>query len=147
MSRFSQKGSDGTGRDTSCRLLAIYGKIYMHCQSEIRTYYRNLNRKEKNKEGWDNFAFVRLVVDVCTCFVVLSSIDAIINFLTWLAFLWDADSSRAPGLTSGLQGSVNVHRGALLLVPQWQCISSFVFYFMFDMYDWSFFFKLLLNKN
>ena len=30
----------------------------------------------------------------------------------------DADSSRAPGLTSGLQGSVNVHRVALLLVPQ-----------------------------
>ena len=30
----------------------------------------------------------------------------------------DADSSRTPGLTSGLQGSVNVHRGALLLVPQ-----------------------------
>ena len=30
----------------------------------------------------------------------------------------DVDSSRAPGLTSGLQGSVNVHRGALLLVPQ-----------------------------
>ena len=40
----------------------------------------------------------------------------------------DADSSRAPGLTSGLQGSVNVHRGDLLLVPQWQYISSFVFY-------------------
>ena len=40
----------------------------------------------------------------------------------------DADSSRAPGLTSVLQGSVIVHRGALLLVPQWQCISSFVFY-------------------
>ena len=40
----------------------------------------------------------------------------------------DADSSRAPGLTSGLQGSVNVHRGALLLVPRWQCISSIVFY-------------------
>ena len=30
----------------------------------------------------------------------------------------DADSSRAPGFTSGLQGSVNVHRGALLLMPQ-----------------------------
>ena len=28
------------------------------------------------------------------------------------------DSSRAPGLASGLQGSMNVHRGALLLVPQ-----------------------------
>ena len=41
----------------------------------------------------------------------------------------DADSSRAPGLTSGLQRSVNIHRGALLLVPQWQCISSFIFYF------------------
>ena len=30
----------------------------------------------------------------------------------------DADSSRPAGLASGLQGSVNVHRGALLLVPQ-----------------------------
>ena len=30
----------------------------------------------------------------------------------------DADSSRAPGLTSDLQGSVNVHRGALLLVEE-----------------------------
>ena len=40
----------------------------------------------------------------------------------------DTDSSQAPGLTSGLQGSVNVHHGALLLVPQWQCISSFVVY-------------------
>ena len=29
-----------------------------------------------------------------------------------------ADSVRAPGLTSGFQGSVNVHRGDLLLVPQ-----------------------------
>ena len=29
---------------------------------------------------------------------------------------------------SGLQASVNVHRRALLLVPQWQCIISFVFY-------------------
>ena len=27
----------------------------------------------------------------------------------------DADSPRAPGLTSGLQGSLNVHRGALLV--------------------------------
>ena len=31
----------------------------------------------------------------------------------------DADSFRAPGLTTGLQGSMNVHRGALLLLPQW----------------------------
>ena len=40
----------------------------------------------------------------------------------------DADSSWAPGLTSGLRGSVGVHRGALLLVPRWKCISSLVFY-------------------
>ena len=39
----------------------------------------------------------------------------------------NADSSRAPGLTSCLKGSVNIHRGALLLVLQWPCISSFVF--------------------
>ena len=40
----------------------------------------------------------------------------------------DADSSRAHGFTSDLQGSMNVYRGALLLVTQRQCISSFVFY-------------------
>ena len=28
----------------------------------------------------------------------------------------DADSSRAPGITSGLQGSVNVHRGGCYIV-------------------------------
>ena len=42
----------------------------------------------------------------------------------------DADSSRAPGLISGLQGSVNVHRGALLLVPQSDS-SSVLLYFTF----------------
>ena len=40
----------------------------------------------------------------------------------------DADSSRAPGLTSGFQGSVNVHRGALLLVPTVIVHQFFVFY-------------------
>ena len=39
------------------------------------------------------------------------------NFIFW-----------AHGLTSGLQGSMNIQRGVLLLVPQWKCISSFVFY-------------------
>ena len=47
----------------------------------------------------------------------------------------DADSSRASGLTSGLQGSMNVHRGALLLVPQWQCISYFVFCIVYIHYE------------
>ena len=37
-------------------------------------------------------------------------------------------SSRAPGLTSGLKRTMNVHRGDLLLVPQLQCNSSFVSY-------------------
>ena len=53
----------------------------------------------------------------------------------------DADSSRAPGLTSGCQGSVNVNRGALLLLPQRQYISSFVFYIPF--YDDAYPFPLL----
>ena len=44
----------------------------------------------------------------------------------------DADSSWAPVLTSDLQGSVNVHRGALLLVPQWRCIGFFcILHFIF----------------
>ena len=51
----------------------------------------------------------------------------------------DADSSRAPGLTSGLQGSMNVHRSALLLVPQWQCISCFVFFIGMDPLFWGLF--------
>ena len=49
----------------------------------------------------------------------------IYTFVVLLAFMagaasqaGDADSSLGPGLTSGLQGSVNVHLGALLLVPQ-----------------------------
>ena len=49
----------------------------------------------------------------------------------------DADSSRAPGLTSGLQGSVNVHRGthvgATVTVHQFFCIlyliHTITFYF------------------
>ena len=40
----------------------------------------------------------------------------------------DADSSRAPGLTSGLQGSVNVHRGALF----WCHSDSASFFFVFN---------------
>ena len=41
----------------------------------------------------------------------------------------DTDSSRAPGLTSGSQVSVNVHRVALLLLPPRQCISSLYYIF------------------
>ena len=56
----------------------------------------------------------------------------IYTFVVSLAFMAgtasqakDADSSRVHGLHSGFQGSVNFHRGALLSVPQWRCISSF----------------------
>ena len=55
-----------------------------------------------------------------------------------------ADSSRAPGLTFGLQGSVNGHRGALLFVPQWQCIGSFVFYMLFSL---NYFVTFLLSAS
>ena len=45
-------------------------------------------------------------------------------------FLIENMCSLTNNLNSGLQGSVNVHHGALLMVPQWQCISSFVFYIL-----------------
>ena len=41
-----------------------------------------------------------------------------ITFILLIFLAGDADSSQAPGLTSGLMGSVNIHRGALLFVPQ-----------------------------
>ena len=48
---------------------------------------------------------------------------------SWRVRLAKQETLTPPGhLTSGLQGSVNVRRGALLLVPQRQCIGSFVFY-------------------
>ena len=39
----------------------------------------------------------------------------------------EAVFSQAPDLTFSFQGSMNVHLGTPLLVPQWQCISSFIF--------------------
>ena len=59
-----------------------------------------------------------------TFFFLFSRVMPYIPFVVSRAFMavassqaGDADFSRAPGLTSGLQGSVNVHRGAVLLVP------------------------------
>ena len=59
---------------------------------------------------------------------LISNDDCLIFFNTFVvsrAFMADAASqavyaeySQVPGLTSDLQGSVNVHRGVLLLVPQ-----------------------------
>ena len=40
----------------------------------------------------------------------------------------DADIYQAPDLTFDTQGTTTFHRGTLLFVPQWQCISSLVFY-------------------
>ena len=37
----------------------------------------------------------------------------------------DDDSSRAPGLTSGLQGSINFHCGATVTVHEFFCILHF----------------------
>ena len=80
-----------------------------------------------------NFFVALFVLSLCP-FAISVGVDAFVKGLSqissFLSFCrrhsWrvpasqtgDADSSRAPGLTSGLQGSVNVHRGALLLVPQ-----------------------------
>ena len=65
---------------------------------------------------------------VFSCFHVAFGVFRGHSWRVRLAKAGYPESTRAPGLTSGLHGSVNVHRGALLLVPQWQCISSFVFY-------------------
>ena len=102
------------------------------------TYYLRLghvNRLNTQVGTWWNTTFNAAFYAVCvSIFMTVSSIHIYIFIVSW-AFVtvaasqaWDADSSRAHGLTSDLQGSVNVHRGALLLVPQWPCISSFVFY-------------------
>ena len=66
--------------------------------------------------------------DCDTSYIVRSTCSVSLHIYTFVvsrAFMGgaasqagDADSSRAPGLTSGLRGSVNVNRGALLLVPQ-----------------------------
>ena len=84
------------------------------------------------REGFDSsviMPFSWCVVAVDTSYIVSVNIQCqalhIYIFVVSRAFVagaasqaGDVDSSRAPGLTSGLQGSVNVHRGALLLVPQ-----------------------------
>ena len=82
------------------------------------------------REGFDSSVIMLFFLVWCgfdTSYIV-SSIH-IYTFVVSRAFMagaasqaGDADSSRAPGLTSGFQGSMNVHLGALLLVPQWQCM-------------------------
>ena len=85
------------------------------------------------REGLDSI----VIMPYSRCVVTVHRVSSlhIYTFVVSRAFMadsasqaGDAGSARAPGLTSDLQGSVNVHRGALLLVPQWRYISSFVFY-------------------
>ena len=45
----------------------------------------------------------------------------------------DADSSRVPGLTSGLQGSENVNRGALFVGAT---VTVHQFFCIFTIYGW-----------
>ena len=47
---------------------------------------------------------------------------------SWRVRLAKQEMLTPPGHLSPLVSSVNFHRGGLLLVPQWQCISCFVFY-------------------
>ena len=74
-----------------------------------------------------------IVIMRCPSSVVRPSVDHPLDYLHFQLLL----QNRLMGLTSGFQGSMNVHRGALLLVPQWQCISSFVFYIDETWYGWS----------
>ena len=38
----------------------------------------------------------------------------------------DADSSRAPGLTSGFQGSIGVYFGNILFMSHSRCINTYI---------------------
>ena len=80
------------------------------------------------REGFDSSVYAFFLV-CCGLYSVsphpASSLHIYYAFVESRAFMagtasqaGDADSSRAPGLTSGLQGSMNARRGALLLVPQ-----------------------------
>ena len=82
------------------------------------------------REGFDSSVIMPFFLVCCGCddsYIVTVHIKCQASiFLVSGAFMadvasqaGDADSSQAPGLTSGLQGSVHGHLGALLLVPQW----------------------------
>ena len=81
--------------------------------------------------GWISISLYKVVVD--STFVLTFLYSTFVLTFCILHLYVCMVGIMAPGLTSGLQGSVNVHRGALLLVPQWQCISSSVFYIKADM--------------
>ena len=81
----------------------MYCKYGYFCQGKISPLHHQDVTPECNSCNLDHCAFI----SVSWTFMAGAASQA-----------GDADSSRAPGLTSGLQGSVNVHRGALLLVPQ-----------------------------
>ena len=140
-----------------CESIQIsFQKSSKNAKSSLKEIWINSQRIEKNQNNYEfsnwicstvpGEGFDSSVIMPFSCCVVTATLPIYIRstssvklhkytFIVSRTFMagaagqaGDADSSWAPGLTSGLQGSVNVHRGALLLVPQWQCISSFVFY-------------------
>ena len=70
------------------------------------------------KNGCQFFSYVPSCRKHLKCKYYLSDTDRRAFMAGVASQAGDADSSRVPGLTSALQGSLNVHPGALLLVPQ-----------------------------
>ena len=75
------------------------------------------------------FSWCVVAVTLIKCLSTSSVKHHIYTFVVSPAFMagavsqaGDVDSSRAPSLTSGLQGSVNVHRVATVTVHQFFCI-------------------------
>ena len=121
--------------------LKCYYALFLVCCGCDTSYIVSVHIQMSVKSSWELVFTCSHAPTLNKSYLILSypvSSLHIYTFVVSRAFMTgaasqagDADSSRAPGLTSGLQGSVNVHRGALLLVPQWQCISSFVFYIIY----------------
>ena len=112
----------------TCPIRRLESQIGAMQGREEGTVGRHGTTCERNYNGRDFWTYVASTTwpSLPPCFLFLIPVSWFMAGAASQA--GDADSSLAPGLTSGLQGSVNVHRGALLFVPQWQCISSFVFY-------------------
>ena len=97
-----------------CLILSLYllcrihqGNVYHHTKFRLCELFRRRAVKHANKEN-----IAKLKIHAYNGIRTYN----LLNLTLYIS--GDADSSQVPGLTSGLQGSVNVYRGALLLVPQ-----------------------------
>ena len=106
---------------------------YDHCKHLTYKIYWNLIPEVRHCLG--DGCFQGIINHGCYIHTLSIDILSLCRGHSWRVRLAKQETltpSRAPGLTSGLQGSVNVQRGAILLVLQWQCISSYVFYIVIE---------------